>query len=269
MSARGLCLLGIMLGAACSETPTTRAPAPEFGTRDGAPVETMTAGDGPATDGRAPRDTRPSDGAKPPADAADPFPLQNGKATYYAADGSGNCSFPASPGDLMVAALNTTDYQGSQTCGACVSVQGPKGSVTVRIVDRCPGCAQGHIDLSQQAFAKIADVALGVVQVKWKIVACSVTGPIRYHFKSGSSQWWTAIQVRNHRWPIKSLEAKLSSGAFSSLPRQTYNYFVAASGLGPGPYTLRVTDVLGHALTDTSIALKPDQEVAGAAQLPP
>ena len=27
--------------------------------------------------------------------------VRSGEGTYYAADGSGNCSFPASPGDLM------------------------------------------------------------------------------------------------------------------------------------------------------------------------
>jgi expansin (peptidoglycan-binding protein) len=198
-----------------------------------------------------------------------PFPVVNGKATYYDADGSGNCSFPASPQDLMVAALNTPDYNGSQSCGACVKVKGPSGTVTVRIVDRCPECNQGHIDLSKEAFAKIAAIKLGVVQVTWQFVPCPVQGPIRYQFKSGSNQWWTAIQIRNHRYPIKKLEGQIG-GSFKTLPREMYNYFVASNpGMGPGPYTFRVTDVLGHVLTDTGIPLKVGQEVAGKAQFPP
>src|SRR5688500_15570127 len=36
--------------------------------------------------------------------------VHNGEATYYAADGSGNCSFDANPGDPMVAAMNIVDY---------------------------------------------------------------------------------------------------------------------------------------------------------------
>src|SRR5687768_12061183 len=55
-----------------------------------------------------------------------------GDATYYDADGSGNCGFEASPGDLLVAAINTADYAGAVACGACIAVDGPAGSVTVR-----------------------------------------------------------------------------------------------------------------------------------------
>src|SRR5688500_431718 len=80
-----------------------------------------------------------------------------GEATYYDfADGSGNCGFPATPEDLMVAAMNHTDYAGSAACGACVRAVGPNGSVDVRIVDRCPECPAGDIDLSPEAFERIA-----------------------------------------------------------------------------------------------------------------
>jgi expansin (peptidoglycan-binding protein) len=168
----------------------------------------------------------------------------------------------------MVGAMNQVEYLGSQVCGACVSVTGPKGAIVVRIVDRCPECLKGHIDLSKEAFAKLADLALGVVPVTWKFVPCSVTGPIRYKFKEGSNQWWTAIQVRNIRYAVVKLEAK-KSGSWVSINRETYNYFVLSSGLGVGPYELRVTDVLGHVLTDAGIPFKEGQEVPGAAQFPP
>ena len=49
-------------------------------------------------------------GATDPADIEPCADAQRyaGEATYYDADGSGNCSFPASPEDLMVAAMNET-----------------------------------------------------------------------------------------------------------------------------------------------------------------
>jgi expansin (peptidoglycan-binding protein) len=265
-------LWGLLWIAGCSEQTTAR----DQGTADGPVVASdQTTRDQPGPGSEAvqpPGDLEvdlPGPADTSTADLPQSFPPVSGKATYYDADGSGNCSFPPSPQDLMVAALNTPDYNGSQSCGGCVKVTGPKGDVTVRIVDRCPGCAQGHIDLSKEAFGKIADLPQGVVPVTWQFVPCPVTGPIRYQFKSGSNQWWTAIQIRNHRYPIKSLEAQLS-GSFSSLPRELYNYFVASNpGLGPGPYTLRVTDVLGHVLIDSGIPLKVGQEVPGAAQFPP
>ncbi len=55
---------------------------------------------------------------------------------------------------------------------------------------------------------------------------------------------------------------------FENVPRETYNYFVDASGMGPGPYTFRVTDVYGHQLVDSGIVHKKQGEVPGAAQFP-
>ncbi|MGH7330711.1 MAG: expansin EXLX1 family cellulose-binding protein, partial [Polyangiaceae bacterium] len=63
---------------------------------------------------------------------------ENGRATYYDADGSGNCSFDPSPNDLDVAAMDDPEWNNSAVCGECVAITGPNGNVTVRIVDRCP-----------------------------------------------------------------------------------------------------------------------------------
>src|SRR6188472_3800077 len=88
--------------------------------------------------------------------------MHTGEATYYDfADGSGNCSFPATPDDLMVGAMNHVDYAQSAVCGACAELTGPNGVVKVRVVDQCPECPQGDIDLSPDAFALIADLAAG------------------------------------------------------------------------------------------------------------
>ena len=67
--------------------------------------------------------------------------LQMGEGTYYGAAGSGNCSYEASPNDLLVAAMNDPQYNNSSVCGMCVDVTGPKGMVTVRIVDLDEGRA--------------------------------------------------------------------------------------------------------------------------------
>jgi expansin (peptidoglycan-binding protein) len=191
-----------------------------------------------------------------------------GEGTYYDADGTGNCSFDASPGDLNVAAMNAVDYHNAAWCGACVEVTGPNDTkVTVRIVDQCPGCAKGDLDLSPQAFSKLSPLLAGRIPISWHEVACPVSGPIAYHFKDGANAYWTAIQIRNHRYPIAGVEAKDDSGNYKAIPRVDYNYFVEESGLGPGPYTLRVTDTHGHAVEDTGIALGDDVTRTGASQL--
>lgn len=194
----------------------------------------------------------------------------NGDGTYYTfADGSGNCSFPPTPEDLMVAAINDVDYAGSAPCGSCVFIQGPTGNVTVRIVDRCPECPEGDLDLSPEAFERISPLQAGRVDITWQYVPCNVNGPIRYRFKEGSNQWWTAVQVRNHRHAIARFEYLASGGSWQEVARTEYNYFVEESGMGPGPYSFRVTDIYGNVLNDTGIPHLEAQEVAGASQFPP
>lgn len=192
-----------------------------------------------------------------------------GEGTYYDATGAGNCSFDPSPENLMVAAMNQTDYANAALCGAYIEVEAPEGKVTVRIVDRCPECAPGDVDLSPEAFGLIADLVAGRVPIRWHIVSPELQGPILYRFKEGSNQWWTAVQIRNHRNPIAKVEYRLSSGEFKVVPRTNYNYFVETSGMGPGPYVFRVTDMYGNVLQDSSIPHLEGGEVAGSGQFPP
>jgi expansin (peptidoglycan-binding protein) len=192
----------------------------------------------------------------------------SGDGTYYAATGAGNCSFPASPDDLRVAAMNAVDYCTADWCGACVNVTGPQGSVTVRIVDQCPECAQGDLDLSPEAFEMVSPLSAGRIPITWHEVPCDVSGPIAYHFKDGANAYWTAIQIRNHRYPIATVEARDAGGSYTSMPRLEYNFFVEEAGLGPGPYALRVTDTRGHVIEDDGVELGDDVTRTGGAQFP-
>ena len=193
--------------------------------------------------------------------------LYTGDGTYYDANGTGNCSFDAAP-DRMVAAMNTTDYADSAICGAFVEITGPKGVVTVRITDRCPECKPGDIDLSREAFALIANPVDGRVTIRWHVVSPNLSGPIIYHFKEGSNQWWTAVQIRNHRNPIAKVEYQTPGGDFKTVGRVSYNYFVESSGMGVGPYTFRVTDIYGNSVTDSGIVFREAGDVSGAQQFP-
>ncbi|MDB4993025.1 MAG: hypothetical protein JWM74_457 [Myxococcaceae bacterium] len=188
-----------------------------------------------------------------------------GIATYYDATGEGACSFDASPGDLDVAAMNADQYGDSSVCGECVAIDGPKGKVTVRIVDKCPDCNTGHLDLSESAFAKIADVSAGRVSITWRVVSCPVTGNITYHYKDGSNEDWTAIQVRNHRLPIAKLEMS-SGGTFTAVKREDYNYFVNSKGAGAGPVKVRITSTDGQTIEDTLKPVASDIDAPGASQ---
>jgi len=104
------------------------------------------------------------------------------------------------------------------------------------------------------------------VPIEWEYVPCAVEGPVIYHFKEGSNEWWTAVQIRNHRYAIADVAYQAADGSFVSVPREDYNYFVEASGMGPGPYTFRLTDDNGQTLEDTGIEHVEAGDVPGSAQ---
>ncbi|HMJ11065.1 MAG TPA: expansin EXLX1 family cellulose-binding protein [Polyangiaceae bacterium] len=194
---------------------------------------------------------------------------RQGEATYYTfAHRMGNCSLEPAAGGALVGALNTREYARSAACGACVRITGPKGAITVRIVDRCPRCGRGDIDLSRAAFERIAERRQGRVAIRWKFVPCAVSGPIRYHFERTRERGWTALQIRNHRHAVAKVEWLAEGGRAVPLLRRNDNYFVAAAGIGKGPHVLRVTDVHGSSVMDREVSALSAAEVPGAAQFP-
>ncbi|KAK9762273.1 hypothetical protein K7432_012156 [Basidiobolus ranarum] len=102
--------------------------------------------------------------------------LFSGDATYYD-PGLGACEVVSGPTEL-IAALNAPQFgvyprpMNSPACSSCAMVLGPKGSVKVKIVDKCPSCKHGDLDLSPAAFDRIADQAQGRVTMTWDYVSC-------------------------------------------------------------------------------------------------
>ena len=182
----------------------------------------------------------------------------HGVATEYSAgNGDGACLFgPAA--NLMIAAMNYTDYETAKACGDYVLVKAADGaSVRVLITNECPRpCAPGQLDLSQQAFAKIANPAAGRITVTWKLLSPAMSRTISIRYMTGSSQWWCGIQVIGHRNPVALIEG-LAGNRWRRLPRTDYNYFISAHGSGCGG-PIRITDIYGQQLTINGIGLLPD-----------
>lgn len=190
-------------------------------------------------------------------------PVQAGRASWGDISGVVNCSYNLSPTDPMIASINETQYMGSMACGSCVQVTGPRATAVIRIVDQCQGCGAGNLVLNRGAFAQIALLSDGVVNVTWQQVPCDVNGPIEYFFKSDSSLSYLSLQIRNHRVPIRSLEV-LQAERWVALKRENYNFFT--SGYGSGPFSFRVTGIDDQVLVDTGIELSPGNTRKGAVQ---
>ena len=180
-----------------------------------------------------------------------------GIATHYVLQGLPNCSYPNPPADQLFVALSPAEYASAGGCGGYLEVTGPNGSVRVKVIDQCPECATGHIDLSEPAFAKLAALSAGLINVHYSYLADpTLPGPISIEVKDGSSQYWLALLADNTGNPLTSVQVQTSSG-WQSLQRASYNYWIAQSGAGSGPFTVRLTDNEGNVATVSGITLSP------------
>ena len=191
----------------------------------------------------------------PPAAAA-----TTGKATHYEAVGggttNGNCSFPALPTNQLYVAVSPAEYAKGAACGTYLDVTGPKGKVRVVVMDQCPECAAGHIDLSKTAFGKVGTLSDGIVPVTYSTVKNPAVPALSFRFKNGSSQWWFALQVLDHGNRLASVSVKVN-GTWKAATLADYNYWIYQPGAGPGPYSIKVTDVYGQQTTVTGIRMSP------------
>ncbi|WP_419706913.1 expansin EXLX1 family cellulose-binding protein [Promicromonospora sp. NFX87] len=246
-----------------SQVNTSAATASGTPTPSGSP--TPTASPTPRS-GAFARTLRASPSATPPpssttavsAGRIGPGTTYEGDATVYEAeDGNGACSFGPSD-DMMIVAMNETDYETSRACGATVLVRAANGnSVTVRVTNVCPlPCAPGQLDLSQEAFAELADPMLGRIPVTWSLLSPGTSDTISIRYKDGSSQWWCGIQAIDHRNPVAKLEVDAGDG-WRALPRTGYNYFLSENGSGCGG-DIRITDIYGERLTVSALPVRAD-----------
>ncbi|KAJ7641106.1 RlpA-like double-psi beta-barrel-protein domain-containing protein-containing protein [Roridomyces roridus] len=89
-------------------------------------------------------------------------------ATWYGPDdGTGDCGSRIETSDMAVA-LATPDYERGQNCGKKINVYYQGATITVTVLDECPGCAKGNIDLTRGAFAKFAKFEVGELAVTWE-----------------------------------------------------------------------------------------------------
>jgi expansin (peptidoglycan-binding protein) len=191
----------------------------------------------------------------------------SGIATHYVLQGGGgNCSYAGPPADGLYVALSPAEYNAAGACGGYIQVYGPNGSVRVKVIDQCPECKTGHLDLSEPAFAKLAPLKAGLINISYSYLANpALPGPISIIVKPGSSQYWLSLVIDNTGNPLSSVSVSTSSGGWESLNHANYNAWNSANGPGPGPYKVRITDTQGHQVTVSGITLSPGTQEATSA----
>ncbi|XP_074369579.1 putative EG45-like domain containing protein 1 isoform X2 [Apium graveolens] len=103
--------------------------------------------------------------------------LHQGQATFYTNYVPSACYGNHDSG-VMIAAASDPLWNNGAICGKTFTVTctGPANpvphpctgkSVTVKIVDHCPGCG-GTLDLSKEAFTAIANPVAGVIKIDYQ-----------------------------------------------------------------------------------------------------
>ncbi|MET7689537.1 expansin EXLX1 family cellulose-binding protein [Streptomyces sp. NPDC005483] len=251
------------VGTSGAPTPTTEESKPSTASPSPSPRTSSPKATASTTPPRPSKTPAARPAAKVPGSASaagriKPGVSYEGVATFYdTGDGDGACLYGPTA-DVMTAAMNHTDYETSKACGAYILVRAASGaSVTVRITNECPlPCAPGQLDLSPQAFAKLAAPVQGRIPITWSLQSPSTSDTISIRYKTGSSRYWCGIQAIGHRNPLARLEVETSAG-WSELPRTDYNYFLSEQGKGCGG-AIRITDIYGERLEIDGISVQPN-----------
>lgn len=186
-----------------------------------------------------------------------------GDGTAYTLDppSAGNCNFMHYPREAVTnyAALNNDQWLGLKNCGRCAEVtcadpscEGRKLSTElVYIVDRCPECKHGDLDLSPEVFKRVTGSSPSRLRVKWKFVDCPVRGNIQICLKGGSNSFWTAIQPANMVAGVHSMEI---NGQSTTMVDSAYYYLLDGKSEAQTDLSsvrVRLTSVSGEVVEET------------------
>jgi expansin (peptidoglycan-binding protein) len=102
----------------------------------------------------------------------------SGTATWYSPKKNGGtqaaCGGKKINDNSEIVALNAPQYgdmsEDSDWCGKEIEITGPKGTIKATILDACPECDSGDLDLTPVLFERVCgDKDKGVAKVTWKL----------------------------------------------------------------------------------------------------
>jgi expansin (peptidoglycan-binding protein) len=186
--------------------------------------------------------------------------VTQGRAFFYnPGSGKGSCSFGRLAAGGLYVSLGAAQYAAGAACGSYLDVTGPAGTVRAEVVDNCPGCSDGGIDMSAAAFSRVANPSAGTVLVSYQLARDPrLPGPLAVRVAQSASSTWLAVQLINQGNPLASVQVGTPHRAgWRSLTLSPDDYWVAPSGAGAGPFRVRVTDIFGHRVVLGGIRLAP------------
>ncbi|KAG1686352.1 hypothetical protein DVH05_006656 [Phytophthora capsici] len=165
-------------------------------------------------------------------------------AEYYEGDGTsytlgdvsaGNCNFMSAipTASTNYAALNNDQWDDLANCGRCAEVSCIDDQCTdqtttaiVQILDRCPECSSGDLDLSPTVFKNITGSDPSRLTIRWRFVDCPNPGNIEVCLKSGSNGYYVAVQPTN---TLVGVETVTINGESTTMVDSAYYYLVTST----------------------------------------
>jgi len=209
--------------------------------------------------------------------------VEHGRITWYAQSNVVACDIPMSEWPTYTAALSEAHFQRGLACGATARLIKNGKEIQVMIVDLCPKdenpqwCSgdMTHFDLGgTNAFSQLESVETGVTELDFEWLPTPVgNSPVKLRFKDQVNEYWVAIQVLNHRYPVAKLEINdPQSGSWLTGDRTEegmWNYwqFNFSQALQT-PFQIRITDQYGQVIEETASTIQGDYMWTGQNQFP-
>ncbi|KAL4115127.1 hypothetical protein PRIC2_014021 [Phytophthora ramorum] len=172
----------------------------------------------------------------------------------------GNCALMSYPEYAVsnYAAINKDQWDDTMNCGRCAVVKcvdsqcvsPSKASEIVYIIDQCPGCENGDLDLSPTVFEAITGLSYTILDIEWEFVTCPMDQKIEYCLKPGSSAYWAAIQPTNMAAGVDSVTI---DGKTASMVDSAYFFLLDGDSVATtdlSHVTIQMTSVTGEVIED-------------------
>ncbi|KAF4320450.1 hypothetical protein JM18_003582 [Phytophthora kernoviae] len=189
--------------------------------------------------------------------AADEYFTGDGTSYTLSQVSSGNCNFmsASSTASTNYVALNQEQWDNLGNCGRCIEVSciddqctAKNKTAVVQVLDRCPECKSGDLDLSPTVYKEITGLDPNRLKVRWRFVDCPDPGNVQVCLKEGSNANWIAIQPTNAAAGVKSVTV---DGAATTMLEGAYYYVQSSASADLSAVKVSITSVSGDVIDGT------------------
>uniref|UniRef100_M4BM06 Expansin-like EG45 domain-containing protein n=1 Tax=Hyaloperonospora arabidopsidis (strain Emoy2) TaxID=559515 RepID=M4BM06_HYAAE len=191
------------------------------------------------------------------AAAADEYFEGDGTSYTLGQVSSGNCNFMSAipTASTNYVALNQEQWNSLGNCGRCIEVSciddrctAKNKTAIVQVLDRCPECKHGALDLSPTVYKEITGLDPHRLTVRWRFVECPNPASVQVCLKEGSNANWMAVQPTNGLVGVKSVTV---NGDVTTMLDGAYYYVSTTPNTDLSAVKIAITSVNGDVISDT------------------